>query len=415
MKQKSTLQQQLYTIAFVDLSIKNILDSSSLFQRPEWMDTLFLLIFFGCMGWKFLLQRYTKPMLAGTVVFGALFAFVSFRMSYFFLLFTFCGVAGLQDVDLKKVLRYTSVTKILMILLHVIPYIVTAIVSPEDIVYVYRNGVQRQFFYIGHPNTFSMYVGWALLEFTYAYYERLNRYHLCFIWFINFVVYQFTDSNTSLIVATLCLISFLLEKKKPQWIAKVYTPIARYGYLVCSIFFSIITIWFTRMPAVLKEMYYVLNDFFTGRLLFGSFTYEQFGIAWLGNPSVALRQKTFFEGYWIDTLVYDNTYIYLLVKYGALFLPIFSVAIILAEKDKEKDTKRNIEKILVIAYTFFAIMENYSINAVLCFPILFVGERLFIVYEAKRQKRTDEKNQSKTACVIGDKNECNVECSDTSL
>ena len=116
MKQKTSLQQQLYTVAFVDLSIKNILDSSSLFHRPEWMDTMFLLIFFGCIGWKLMLQRYTKPMLFGTALFGLIFALVSFKMSYFFLLFTFCGVAAAQDINLKQVLRYTSVTKILMLL-----------------------------------------------------------------------------------------------------------------------------------------------------------------------------------------------------------------------------------------------------------------------------------------------------------
>ena len=106
-KEKKVLQQQLYTVAFVDLSIKLILDSSSLFRRPEWLDTLFLLVFFGCIGWKFLLQRFTKPMLLGIGLTGMLFALISFKMNYFFLLFTFCGVAAAQDVDLKKVFLET--------------------------------------------------------------------------------------------------------------------------------------------------------------------------------------------------------------------------------------------------------------------------------------------------------------------
>lgn len=395
MRREKILQQQLYTVAFVDLSIKCILDASTLYKRPEWMDTMFLLIFFGCIAWKLLLQRYTKPMLIGTALFGILFAAASFRMSYFFLLFTFCGLAALQNVDIKGVLKYTSIAKIIMILLHVIPYIFVAVLEPEKIVYVYRNGVQRQFFYLGHPNTFSMYVGWALLEFTYAYYERLKKWHLVSFWLINYVVYQFTDSNTSLIIATFCLFSFFLEKRKPNLIAKFYTPIAQYGYTVCMIFFTVITIWFTKMPAGLKSAYLTLNDFFTGRLLYGAYTYENFGIAWLGNPNVALHGKAYFEGFWIDNLVYDNSYIFLLVKYGAIFLPIFAVGFWWLQKGKENDTSKNLETIMLVAYTFFSIMENYSVNAVLCFPVLFIGVKIFDVYEEKQQNKIKEKEKQR--------------------
>lgn len=396
MQKEKQLQQQLYTLAFVDLSIKNIMDSSALFRRPEWMDTCFLLFFFGCIGWKFLLQRYTLKSLTITGVFGILFAYVSFKMSYFFLLFSFCGIAACENVNLKKTLQYTSITKILMILLHVIPYIITAIFTPEQINYVYRNGVQRQYFYIGHPNTFSMYVGWASLEFIYAFYDQLKRRHLIIIWCIIYITYIFTDSNTSILVGTISIICFLLEREYPHFMAKLLTPLAQYSFALFSIFFTAITVTFTSMPAALKTVYMALNDLFTGRLIYGAFTYENFGIAWLGNLGVRLSQTTYFEGVWVDTLVFDNAYIYLLVYYGAIFLPIFSIAFILIGKDKEYNPARNVDKILIWAYALFAIMENYIINAVLCFPALFIGKYLFQRYEEKRalsKQGTSEKTK----------------------
>lgn len=415
MQKKYALHQQLYTLAFVILSVKNVLDSSQLIHRPDWMDNLFVLSFFALIGWKFMLQRYTKPMLLGTMFFGAIFAFVSFRMSYFFLLFTFCGLAALQNVDLKKVLRYTSITKILMILLHVIPYLVMKLISPEQVVYIWRNGVRREFFYIGHPNTFSMYVGWAILEFTFAFYEQLQVIHLIGLWFVNYIVYQYTDSNTSMMVATIVLSLFILDRTRPKLTAKIVTPIARYGYAACAIFFTVITIWFTSMPAPIKQLYLQLNKFFTGRLLFGSFAYEYFGIAWIGNPAVRFPGKRFFEGFWVDSLVFDNTYIYLLVYYGAIFLPIFSIAFLWLGKDKERNPARNLEKILIIAYTFFAIMENYANNAVLCFPVLFVGQKIFVEYEKRRAKKREERIQvlDKMKNIDGVKYECDIKCGNT--
>lgn len=390
MSQKSSLQQQLYTVAFVDLSVKMILDSSSLYARPEWLDTVFLLVFFACIGWKLMLQRYTKPLLFATGIFGVLFAVVSFRMNYFYLLFTFCGVAAAQDIDFKKLFRYTSITKILFILAHVIPYIVTAMVTPEEIDYIYRNGVQRQYFFLGHPNTFSMYVGWAVLEFIYAFYEQLGRRHLIILWVVNYIVYLFTDSNTSLIVITICFIGFLSERAKPDIAYKILKPLSSWLFAVCAVFFSVITICFTSMPAPLKGLYLILNEFFTGRLMYGAFAYEHFGIAWLGNPRVGLTQTTFFEGVWVDKLIFDNSYIYLLVYYGAIFLPIFSLAFILTGRDKKHDLKRNVENVLLIGYSFYAIMEQYAINAVLCFPILFVGKRIFEMYEEHRRLKKQQ-------------------------
>lgn len=407
MKQKKVLQQQLYTVAFVDLALKYMLEPSSLYVRPEWLDTLFLLVFFGCIGWKLLLQRFTKPMLLGIGITGVLFALVSFKMHYFFLLFTFCGVAAAQDVDLKKVFRITSVIKIIMILLHVFPYIVTAIISPEQIDYVYRDGVRRHYFYMGHANTFSMYVGWALLEFTYAFYEQLRKKDLLIIWGLNFIVYLFTDSNTSLIVMSICFIGFLLERAEPEKMYGILKFGSQYLFAFCAVFFTVITIFFTSMPAPLKKVYLVLNDLFTGRLIFGSFVYENFGVAWLGNLSVRLPETTFFEGFWLDTLVFDNSYIYLLVYYGAVFLPIFSLAFVIVGRDKRHDLARNVENVLLIGYSFYAIMEQYAINAVLCFPILFVGKRMYQMYEEKQRLKKQGKS--------GEQHECSIECSNTSI
>lgn len=389
MKNRNTLQQQLYTVAFMILSVKNILDSSDLFHRPEWVDTLLLLTFFAFIGWKFILQRYTKTMLIGVLALGALSAFVSFRMHYFLLLFTYCGVLGVQNVDLKKVCKYTCATKTVMILMHVIPYIINAIITPENIDYIYRNGVRRQYFYLGHPNTFSMYVGWTLMEFIYAYYNELKNSHLVLIWLINFIVYKFTDSNTSVIVMSLCLVGFFTERAKPQLVAKIVTPIARFGFAICSLFFTVITIWFTSMPEPLKYLYLKLNDFLTGRLMFGAFTYEHFGVAWLGNPNVYLSGTTYFEGTWVDMLIFDNSYIYLLVYYGAIFLLIISLAFILT--GKKVTTQRNVQNILIIGYTFYAIMEQYAINSVQCFPIVFVGIRLYEMYDQKRRQKLESK------------------------
>ena len=97
----------------------------------------------------------------------------------------------------------------------------------------------------------------------------------------------------------------------------------------------------------------------------------------------------------------------MLVYYGAIFLPIFAIAFIITGRDKKQNLTSNPENVLLIGYAFYAVMEQYAINAVLCFPILFVGKRMFEMYEESRKL--------KKKANVGEKHERNIECSDTGI
>ena len=49
--------------------------------------------------------------------------------------------------------------------------------------------------------------------------------------------------------------------------------------------------------------------------------------------------------------------------------------------------------LLIIGYAFYAIMEQYAINSVQCFPIVFVGIRMYMIYEEKRKQKIEKKER----------------------
>lgn len=375
------LQQQLYTIAYVILVVKSFLDSSQLWRRPEILDSLLLCSYFGLIFLKLFMQDYNWKMIAGMILLGLPCVFTCFKISYFTILFTFTLIIGLQHVDYKKTLNAVSNTKLLILGIHVLVYIVVYIVAPQTLHFSYRTaGEARHYFYMGHANTFSAYLVWAMIEKLYANYERITYRHIWFVWAVYFTFYQFTDSNTSLIVTTICCVLMSIDKGKKELLRKPMTTLSQYTYGILAIFFTFMASGYTKFGGGLLVVFNFLNDFFTGRLLFGAYLYNVFGPTPLGQI-VYLNGTTYWYGHWIDTLVIDNCYLMLLEYYGWFYMLVLAVAFMIIMS--KKGPFGNIERIIIFAYTYFSVMENYATNAVLCFPLIFIGVYVYRNAEAK--------------------------------
>ncbi|MDO5292481.1 MAG: hypothetical protein Q4F05_06995 [bacterium] len=384
MEQKRTLEQQLYTIAFMGLAVKNILDSSLLFKRPEWVDTMLLLLFFGVIIAKLGMQSYTKKQILSFTFFGLICIYTCFKMKYFYLIFSFLGIIAVQNVNLKDVMKYTSYTKTVMILIHVIGYILATLTHSSKVYLVVRNGVARHFFFLGHPNTFSMYVLWASLEYLYAKYDEIKTPKIMFVYGINLLTYYFTNSNTGLMVSTLVVFFILLDKMGKKKIVSIIGPMSKYSFAIFSVFFPGLCVMYTRLSGTMLEFYNSLNEFFTGRLLYGAYVYDVYGLSILGKV-IKFPEKSHWRGHWLDTMVFDNAYIWLFVMYGSVYLVILSVAFILIAK---KTTTQ--EKIFIVGLALYGIMEAYVINASSAFPLLFIGKYIY-----------DQRKNNKKLCSNG--------------
>lgn len=369
--------QILYEYGFMILAVKNILDVSEIFRRPEWLDTLLLFSFFGVILWKIALQRYTVIRLLVYGLAGVLCAYTCIRGNNFFIIFSYFGIIAMQDVDLKEVVRKTSNVKIALLLIHVLVYFVTLLIMPDQIVYIYRNGIKRHYFFLGHPNTFSMFVLWTSLEYLYSRYDKLKIINLVSIWIINFIAYQFTNSNTGVMVTTIAIGLSICDKKNVKGVIKTLKPISKYCFTACSLTIPLFVASYTKFSGKMLDIFNNLNDLFTGRLLFGAYVYDVYGATLLGR-SITFASKTYWRGHWMDAIVFDNSYIWLFVMYGSLYLIILSIGFYLIAKSTS-----NIEKILIITYTFYGIMESYIINAAICFPLLFIGKYMYLRTQEK--------------------------------
>lgn len=382
-KNKQAFQQMLFTIAMVLLAIKNITDSSFIMQKPAMLDDLLIMGFTAVIGIKLMTQKYTYSRLAFSIVLFLISVYTCIKCYYFYLYFTSLLLCAIQDVDFQKVLSITWKAKAFLLGIHVVVYATDAVIRPWKLTFSYRDGVQRMTFYQGHANTFAMYLCWISLEYLYSKFERLTYLNITIVWLINYFFYNFCDSNTAMITVTVACLLIALDKalhgKSKEIYEIILSFVSKYLYGFLSIFFVTIIIGYVN--GLFAPVFEFFNNLFTGRLLYGAVAYDLRGISIFGR-SVSFDSKIYWRGYWIDGMIFDNCFIWMMISYGIVYLLLISLGCIIFNS---KMTVR--DKLFILLYTMYTVMEAYVMNAAICFPLLILG--IHMTKHVERVKHSD--------------------------
>lgn len=365
--------QQLFDYGVLILIVKNICDSSTIFGgRPEIVDSFFIMSFMGLIFWKMSKQSYNKWQLCLFVPLMILCVISCIKMSFFYLIFTVFSIIGIQDVDLMCTMKKSCKLKIIILLVHIVAYIGCMFVAPSLVTYSYRTvGEPRYTFFLGHANTAGMYILWAVIELWYAFYNKLSVLQIWLLWSFILITYFFTDSNTGMIVGTAVAIMLTVVKYSGKREHKIIKLFAKYLFAVFSALFIVTTVSFTKLTGGLLIAFKVFDKMLTGRLMYGACAYDLKGFSFIGKQLIFPR-KFYWHEKWMDTMVFDNGYIWLFVSYGLVFMILISLGFMLINK-----RLTTLDAIMVVAYCLYGVMENYILNSVLCFPILLIGKYIF--------------------------------------
>lgn len=363
-EQKRTV---IYTFGALCIVLKGVLTSSELFSGLMVFDLLFQGVFLMCMCYLIMTQYMSKISIItwGGLALVCLYTYQ--KVEYYYVLSTYLCIWAVRGVDLKYVLTCKIKFMFPFLVLHVIAYFVLKFSLPDTIVYAYRNNVQRDAFLLSHPNTFAMFVAWTMFEYLYVNYDTLQKTQYVVVILVTIFVKLFADTNTLVIAVMIVLASIMLEKHGKKYFNWIIVPLSKYGFLFLSIFFAIITASYSKLTGVFLQLFEFLNDFFTGRLLYGACIYDYFGGTLLGQV-VSFGEKTYWNGHWFDEVSCDNVYVWAFVNFGFLYVLLIGIAFMLLNKKMN-----NAERIMVLAYTFYGIMEAYILNGVFCFSVLLIG------------------------------------------
>ena len=381
---KGELGHFFFYAAFLTFGVRFLVSTSQLItERPELLNSILVVIGISCAVAKIAMQNYTLRRLIFTVVVSAIIGYSALISTNFIFLQSFLLIIAMQDIKLENVVRIGFYFKLISITIHVIAYIIVYNVNPEFITFAYRAGVgdSRHQFFMGHTNTFMAFLIWTCMDFIYLKYDKIRVLHFVAMWVIFLPFFYFTRTFTALFLLVIVSILVAIDKGNNDFNRKALTFIAKYLYIFLAVTFALMVAMYTRLSGTLLIMWHSLDDFFTGRLWFGAFTYYDIGPTLFGRPDLP-PQNVFWAGRYFDTMtIFDNYYLGNFLSYGIINAIVTALAIfILVGKMDSK------EKIMIVLYSLFGIMGSEVTNTAICFVLLVFGKYL---YQDKQSVKID--------------------------
>lgn len=316
--QKSTLNNLLFTFAYIIYLAYNLLSVSFYYKYIASLDSLVIIVCISLLLLKEL--RYHKFNYKDLLI--LLFSSICFILFYknlginqaILMLFVY-SARNINMIDIFKLSYRLSFVLLLFIIIS------GKIGIIEN--YIGISG-ERQREYLGFR--YALYPTSILgnIVFLKIYIERKNITWLALIiLFISSVIlYLYTDSRLTTGISMIIIVIAALFKKYNS-----IENIFKTGYLIISYIVSAVaSIYFTLKYDYLNEWQSNLNEMLGGRLFLGNMTLDFYGINWFGKKINLIGMGLDADGEQniSDTYDYvDNLYIQLLLRMGILFLIIF--------------------------------------------------------------------------------------------
>ena len=365
--------EPMYLSAFILLCVKITSDCSELFKLNDLADKMLVGVIVTLLCVKIVSQRYTPVRLLITVAVCVIISASCLIGGYSTFLLGFLFVVAMQDVSFEKIIKINYRFKTVFILFHVVIYIVVYMINPAAINFVYRSlETPRHYFYIGHANMFTAFLVWTCIEYIYLHYDKIKPAHFVIMWIINIIFYIYTDSNTGIVILAFLTLIVAYEKSGAKSVDRALTVLAKYIYTFIALLCTFLAIYYTRLGPAMKNVWLAVDDALTGRIKYGAYVYDVFGVTLMGRK-LNIPEKIFWDGRWFDKFYYfDNYYHGNLLQFGIIHILVPAVAFAFIGSKLE-----NREKIIIIVFSFYGIMEKYVINVFICFAFLIIGKYLY--------------------------------------
>lgn len=351
-------QIKLTDIIMVLLGIRTVLSASSISVLCSLISnvaTIFLI--FLCIL-KINKSGYSKY---NYLLFVLLFLFTLYTgyvLGYYTFFIALLVLFSLKGTDINRDLKYLHISKLFLILIHILITFLCILLSIETThIMDYNYGIRYSFFF-EHPNTFSALVLGLLVEYIYLRFDKLKLVDIFGIIIFTVVTYYFTKSRTFLYLVFLIMLLLPFVKVKKR-ILKIFSrPFIIRVLLISVVFCSfVLMLYSSKENLQSNEFIGAIDGVLSRRLKYSNLAYENFGIHLF--PTYADFDNTIVQvsKYVHTKLIVDNLYTNFFVQYGFLWLFILVYCVFRASRCfKPKDI------LLFIIMILSSITESYSIN-----------------------------------------------------
>ena len=380
----------IYDFAFIIITIKSILAFSELIPSGlhNFNNIVLNALFLAVISYKiFVMQNYSVLQVLVLLCTGIASIYSDLTLNRFMLIPDFLLLAAAQEIDFKKIMKLVWKIEAFIILIHVLIYPLLYFLGRVSFTvrgYNNDNRIRHQFLF-GHANVFSMLVLWTVLAYIYANFEKIDKKRIIFCWLINVFFFIFTDSNSGMLILSVILILIILREYFKDVSERIISFLSKYLFIILAVFFNCLMIIYPNTQGIYRELWRNFDSFFTGRLKYGAYIYDKYGFTLFGR-ALSNKIRDYWEGFWIDGLPADCMYMFFSVWCGLFFLLVIAFLFW-----KYSDYCTIDEKIIIIAYSLYTMMETYVTYAQLCFALVIVAKYAWRNYSLELTNRLSKR------------------------
>ena len=218
---------------------------------------------------------------------------------------------------------------------------------------MYRGNILRHAWGYGHVNVLGMRVFNIVACIVYLYYEKRRNLTLFSIAMACVFIYLIPNSLTPFILSCSLLVLLFVYRIIEDNIR--YQIYIQNLFIIVSILFNIFSVLLCVGDVLQSKLFSLMNSIVSSRFVLSHMAYLDYGISLFGQRvyiSSEERQTVGLSGFYF----LDNTYMILLVRFGAILYLIFSFVYIWTMVKSKKKNQFFITAILFI-YSFYGVME----------------------------------------------------------
>jgi len=220
----------------------------------------------------------------------------------------------------------------------------------------FRNGVYRQALGFTHPNVLGIVLSSCAIDCMYICSKKKmskllpSLLTMVFLYIIQFVA----NSRSSFYLLVFVFIIFLLDKTRIIQLPNRFKNCFKFSFVICTI----LSFLFVYLFSIKSDLGILIDKFLSGRLFYGDLYLKHTDVNFFGNVLYFTGNEALIN-YGRYTMILDNSYIYLVLRFGIFNFLLF--LILFYNFFKRNIIKKNYFLVwIMLAFIFYGIFERFT-------------------------------------------------------
>lgn len=331
---------------------------------------IYIILFIGCLimlFYKIKEEKYNIKELVRVVVLLLIGGIIYITGRNTTPLFFIIAICCLKNINIREVIKLIFYTKLVCLILMIF-LTSTGILENKYLIHMRLGLGQTKRYYFGysHPNLTQMHLLSLTIMFYYLYNKKISFTIDIISLILNYVLYKFTYSRTSLYLCIVFIIFSIISRHFPK-VKKIGAYIGKHSFFILFSITMLLTISYSSSSITQK-----INEYLTGRIYYWNILYQNFSIPIIGKLDYESNVN----------IIIDNGYLGLLYQ-GGLLLTIYMCIVNFKISKKFYKEKKYEELIAMLFINLFCITEDFYMIPVINFISLYYSE---VIFDNKKER-----------------------------